>query len=252
MKSIRAILGTAVLVLSACSVGGREAEPGPFVVTTIHDDSPIWSIAIPYLSVREMSDTSRLGQVVAEINSSFAADAESFKRSAREMLDCLENPPEYGCDAFAGFSNPRFVRRLDADSLERGGLVIVRFSGYDDYMANHPVVTSFSRAFDASTGVEVKLGDILDDADLERLGPAATAAIIDAIGSRYTDDDWIREGLADPASYATWWPEGDGLRVIFADYAVAAHAAGTPEITIPWSAFDPADARRLGGPTITS
>lgn len=252
MKSIRVILGTAVLVLSACSVGEREAEPGPFFATTIHDESRIWSISIPHLSLRDASAPEFLRAVVDELNSLLVADTKAFKRAARETFDCLLDPPKYGCDAFAGFADPKYVRRLRADSLERGGLVVIRFTGYDDTLGNHPAVTSFSRAFDASNGEEIKLGDVLDSADLDQLAPAARDAIFDAIGYQYTDDDWINEGLADPASYATWWPESDGLRVTFADYAVAAHAAGTPEITIPWSVFDPRDARRLGGPVITS
>lgn len=211
-----------------------------------HDVSAIWSITIPELKFRDPTRRRVFDPVIESVNESLLHEAENFKRDAREMLSCLEHPPEGGCDAFSPFPNPRLVRYLEADSVEHGGLLVVRFTGYDDYLANHPSITSYSRAFDASTGAEVRLSDVLSVDDLRRLSPSVTRAIINEIGTTFTDVDWIAEGLADYASYATWWPTDGGLRIVFADYAVAAHAGGTPEVVIPWSEFGAADAERLG------
>ena len=247
MRSARLGIVTFVLLTSACSVGPREAEPGPIVSHMLHDESKTWSVAIPQLSPRTGTVTDGLMTKVREMNDWLRRDADRFKAAAEDLFDCLEDPPEYGCDAFTGPWNPRVRRHLVADSIEGDGLVVIRFTGFDDLLGNHPVVTSFSRAFDASTGDEIRLGDVLDRDDLRNIEATATEAIFDAIGYEFTDSDWISEGLANIESYATWWPTPEGLRVIFADYAVAAHAAGTPEIVIPWSEFAVDDVRRLGG-----
>lgn len=246
MKFARPVIVASVLLLGACGVGEREVTPGPIVSTVKHDVSTMWSITIPELTFRHSERREVFDPIVEALNGSLVREAEDFKRGAREMLSCLEQPPEGGCDAFSPHPNPRLVRYLAANSVERGGLVVVRFTGYDDYLANHPAITSYSRAFDLSTGAEVRLSDVLSADDLRRISPVVSRAIVEKIGMTFTDEDWLAEGLADYDSYATWWPDRTGLHVVFADYAVAAHAAGTPEILVPWTAFDPADARRLG------
>ena len=246
MKLGHVIVGAAVLMLSGCSIGERETAPGPIIAAPVVDTAEHWTATFPRLSAHGEGDRVRLGPIIEKLNADVAADTEEFRRAADAMFDCLANPPEGGCDAFA-FPGAKITQYLEADSVERAGLVVVRFRGYADFLGNHPANISHGRAFDASTGDEVKLGDVLDAADLEAIRPTAMKAIVDEIGMDYTDSDWLAEGLANPESYATWWPTDEGLHVIFADYAVAAHAAGTPEIVIPWDEFSGADVARLGG-----
>ena len=173
-----------------------------------------------------------------------------------ELERIVSDFTRYGLDAVAGLREidplvPADIKptlEITASIEEHGSVTLFRFDGYENLLGAHPNNLSFGRVFDSITGDEIRLAEVLDAADLDRLRPSATEAIIDVVGIEYADIEWIAEGLSEPDSYATWWPGSDGLHVIFADYAVAPHAAGTPEITIPWTEFVPADARRLGHP----
>ena len=168
-----------------------------------------------------------------------------FTSAAVESMACVGAGEV--CDTSVLGPNARWTLDYSARSLRYRDIAVVLIRGYEDTLGNHPMNTSFSAAFDMRSGRAIVLGDVIDSHDLGALAPVAAKAVIDAIGMVYTDSEWLNEGVRDIENYSTWWPDDDGLHVIFAAYGVAAWAAGTPEIVLPWSSFDAKDAAVLRG-----
>jgi hypothetical protein len=114
-------------------------------------------------------------------------------------------------------------------------LISLRFTGSAYYPgAAHPQTLIFTMNFDANSGDELQLADILLAG-----GESAVAALAEQhlVDEYYGGDpaglhDWV--ATITPGMLGNWAVSGAGLEITFDQYAVGPGSMGTPTVVIPW------------------
>jgi hypothetical protein len=211
----------------------------------VREESAEWRVSYPHFTARSQNDAVLLEPSLEKINADIEKRVRLFTESATEAMECVAAGGT--CDVFAFGPDPRWTLDYSVRSLQYRDVAVILVDGYENTLGNHPMDTSFSAAFDVRSGRAIVLGDVVDSGGLETLASVAVDAVVDAVGPDFVDREWINEGVRDIVNYSTWWPDDEGLHVVFAAYGVVPRAAGTPEIVLPWSVFDANDAATLRG-----
>lgn len=114
--------------------------------------------------------------------------------------------------------------------------------------AAHGVTATGTRTFDATTGRLIKLADLFrPGAGYLRFLSRESRALLPPVLGQLLNPSMLNPGTTPTAANFTGWGLTPfGLTITFSDYQVAAYAAGTPTILIPFSVIG--GLARRGGP----
>ncbi len=126
----------------------------------------------------------------------------------------------------------------------------------ESYFSNsaHPEHQVKSLNYDISNGNRISLGDLFTSGStnhtyLNRLSDLSMKALADKLGES-ADVDTIKQGtLPSEDNFSVFFITGDGLRLVFNEYQVAAYYFGPQDITLPYSEFS--DSYNPSGPLAT-
>ncbi|MGD9794473.1 MAG: RsiV family protein [Acidimicrobiia bacterium] len=120
-----------------------------------------------------------------------------------------------------------------ANTLDR--FVSLRFEVYADYGGAHPESYVQSITFDAVSGRQLKLTDLatVQKGAVSRIANAAVDSIIEQMPDL---KDFTTVDLTTPAEsdWSAWFPERNGVRIVFSQGEAGPSAAGVIEVFIPW------------------
>ena len=120
--------------------------------------------------------------------------------------------------------------------LANDNIVSLKFLDSEYAGGAHPNYQSFTMNVDMKTGRELQLSDLFKP-DSNYLKVISEYAVAD-LKKRLTDmsdDEWIKNGAgADADNYRSWNITKKGLLINFDPYQVAAYAAGSQEVIIPY------------------
>lgn len=163
-----------------------------------------------------------------------AREAE-FTTNATDMLDAVEQ-------ARLREQGRGYAMGIEYKAYSSGAHRSFVFQVYEDTGGAHPNTYFVSFTFDAS-GNEVALSNLFksDSKYLEVLSSLAYADILRQAPARFgtaldeDQKDWVRTGTAPSLeTFQAFYLDGEALVLIFPPYQVAAYAAGTFEVKIPF------------------
>ncbi len=102
----------------------------------------------------------------------------------------------------------------------------------------HPIDYYETINYDLNKGRLLRPADIFKRGYLRSLSDNARRELREMYDLSYSNDDWVKEGTRPiHDNFANWNIVPEGVLISFADYQVAAHAFGKPEMIIPYSAL---------------
>jgi len=120
-----------------------------------------------------------------------------------------------------------------ATTLDR--FVSLRYDVYADYGGAHPLSYVQSITFDAVTGKQLQLTD-LAKAQKDSVSRIANAAVDSIIEQMPDLKDFTTVDLTTPADadWNAWFPERDGVHIVFSQGEAGPSAAGIIDVLIAW------------------
>jgi len=232
---------TALIILSLVLVAGigffgarapQKPRTPAIETVTVASEDPLYSFDAQYPAFSGLSDTRTENGLNAAVKTYVDGAMQSFRQ-------------ETAGDAGSGNTTipedmkNSFVMRYEVE-LFTPDLASIRFE-ISTYAtdATHQFDSTSAFNYDIRTGNPLGLGDMFlpDSGYLETLSAYATNALLD----EFKDEQdavgpMIQEGAGpDPENYQNIFLTKDGLLIVFDPYQVAPYAAGTIEVTVPYS-----------------
>ena len=147
----------------------------------------------------------------------------------------VDENEEWRANNFPDFGNDLYVRYTT--TYQDNALASFRFS-LSTYIAGaaHPSTQIHTITFDIISGQAVALGQLFNPGS-NYLEIIANACIDDL--RRQDLLHWEEGAQAIQDNYQNWNITANGLLITFNDYQVAPHAAGIPEVTVPYGILQP-------------
>lgn len=228
-------------VASVASASTASAAAPGVTLSTVraHQQTPpAYSVSLPYPQLVGTSFA------VQAINARLRADAYGVESGFFRELAAFGPAP-------AGAARPAVSSLFGGITTDIATARFVGFTTEDAMMpagAAHPTAAVLTRTFDVRTGSPLALGDLFRTHSdyLSVLARESRALLRPQLGQLLDPVMFDPGTTPQAANFAGWALTPFGLRVTFGEYQVAAYAAGTPTIVIPWSAL--AGVARPGGP----
>jgi len=115
-------------------------------------------------------------------------------------------------------------------------IISIEFTNSEFTGGAHPNYALSSLNFDMKTGAEIKLANLFEPKTnyLKTISDFSIAELKSQMGEM-TDEEWISNGAGAKAeNYTTWNLTRKGLMITFDPYQVAAYAAGSQTVIIPY------------------
>ena len=133
--------------------------------------------------------------------------------------------------------NPWMLQITPEDFTYSPGVRSILFTIVDYMGGAHPNTYYTTFVFDLSLERQLTLDDLFTDttAALAIVSPIVQQHVLDQLGSDYTDTQWLETGTGtNPANYQNFVFSEEGLLCVFPPYQLAAYAAGSFRVTIPY------------------
>lgn len=214
---------------SGATTGGTPAPaPGPtwdyrVRVTTVHHDDAVADRTLPVVRIDAAPGALPDG-TAAKAEQAVAAEVAAL-RTAFDA-DTAGLPTTYG----------KFGLEVRADVAVRAKwLLAVSLLDVSNFQGAHPLELARSVVVDLRTGTRLGLDDVFRADRMTAVDEAVRTAYLSSADQYVFPEDVAKTRTSDLA----WWPARDGLHVQADQCAIAACAAGQPEVTVPWSTVRP-------------
>lgn len=171
-------------------------------------------------------------EVIEQLNSKFAADAQSaVEAAAKELLASAQEEYEGLYDASNAFMPYYYSRSFDIGIDTAATLSIVESVTTNTHGA-HPNTDVAAVTYDLNTGEELALTDFFDgtEAEIEAMVVQTFHTVISEEPEMYFED--AAEQLNELVKDVVWYPAEDGFVFLFNRYMIAPYAAGAPSVTL--------------------
>lgn len=161
---------------------------------------------------------------------------EQYTTQIQLAQDTYYNMAQNDFGGFWGYSSHTSAEVARCDS----SIVSLRIFTSEYAGGAHDIYVYYGETFDAQTGEQLELTDIL--ADAEGFYAKATEYIADELYKYYSDglEPNYREYVADtfsPERNLLWYLNGSGIVIVYSTYEIGPYAMGCPEVTLPYSEF---------------
>lgn len=192
-------------------------------VTTVHHDDAVADRTLPVVRIDAAPGALPDG-TAAKAEQAVAAEVAAL-RTAFDA-DTAGLPTTYG----------KFGLEVRAEVAVRSQwLLAVSLLDVSNFQGAHPLELARSVVVDLRTGTRLGLDDVFRADRMTAVDTAVRAAYLSSADQYVFPEDVAKTRTSDLA----WWPARDGLHVQADQCAIAACAAGQPEVTVPWSTLRP-------------
>jgi hypothetical protein len=235
MSKKQLILGLIVIIAFILPVFLIEAEASGYKTANIKKEGKSYSVDIEYPEITNKRLAVDTQQKVNDAIKMFV-----HKLFDHDLKTFVETEPKWTKKELEGIASGNLVD-LDFKIIRLDqSFVSIRFEKYTYGIgAAHGLTHIAGFNYDAGTIKQINLADLFKPGT-DYLKQISDYSILDLKKqlnkeSNYADENWIREGASPTEeNFREFALTKDCLIIFFNDYQVACHAAGTPEVKIPF------------------